>query len=1323
MAASFNNSSGNQDHENSPLIYLIHSQDNQANELHKILIDNGYRIQIFSESDVFFHSACSTEELDRASAAVMDIAFTDNNEIPASYIGNLESCKKANIPVIVTSNQDTMLARLAALRAGAQHFLSKPVDTAKVIGLLDEIAGHKKTDPYRVLLVDDDSNLLELYDDVLTEEGILVHTLSEPLKTLDTVKSFSPDVVVLDLYMPEINGNEIVTMLRDSGFQLPVLFLSSEPDKSLQLSALENGGDDFLKKPVSAEHLVATVKARAKRSRRSVADYRNLETTLYERNRERLTIDQHSIVSIADKNGNITYVNEKFCSVSGYSVDELIGQNHRIVKSGIHSPDFYQNIWSTITAGNVWQGEICNLKKDGSQYWVESTITPFLDGDGKPYQYVSIRTDITELKQKELALRSILGGTAQVTGDIFFQRTVKGLAESTGMQIAFIAHRNKTDDTMLDTIAFWDTDRISDNFSYPIASTPCERVLRKEKAIYTENVAKLFPEDLWLKENSIVSYIGIPLLSLNGDLLGHLGVMDTKPIRHLNDKMELLKIFVARVASEIERSQAYELLQSNETKYRTLLSNIPGMAYRGYPDWSVEYISNTELLCGYSNDELQSNDTNWLAIIHPDDKHSILEQSQDINQSPSSLIQEYRITHKNGETRWVSDHKRSVFANNEFLGVDGLVFDITEQVNAQKLVIDLKERLRLGQIYANIGTWEWNIQTGDLYWTERIAPLFGYPEGNLETTYDNFLAAVHPDDRQSVIDAVNNSVEHDAPYDIEHRVVWPDGSVHWLLERGAVLRDSDGKPVQMLGVVSDIHDRKLAQKALQESQEKLSGLFKLSPLGIALTDIDGKYIQFNDAFQRICGYPEDELRELDYWTLTPREYQEQEAIQLESLKTTGRYGPYEKAYRQKNGNLIPIRLNGMIIKNENGESHIWSIVEDITDSKMHSIELINAKEEAERANHAKSEFLSSMSHELRTPMNAILGFSQLMDFDDKLSDDHKESVKEINKAGHHLLDLINEVLDLAKIESGKIDLSVEPVAICEVVNESITLIENIADKQDIHVTYSCLDNLAVRADRTRFKQAIINLLSNAVKYNRYGGSVKLDTEKKGNRLRILITDTGMGISEDKYEELFQPFNRLNAENTNIEGTGIGLSITQRIVEMMGGEIGVHSDIGVGSTFWIELPLDEITEHDSAHLSDNNIVQSQRLSASEHKILYIEDNPANLKLVTQILGHRNNIKLFTAHTPKIGIELAASRQPDLILLDINMPELDGYQVLDIFKTNPDLEHVPVIAVTANAMPKDIERGKQAGFTDYVTKPIDVIKFLDIIDGCLLDDNVD
>ncbi len=366
-----------------------------------------------------------------------------------------------------------------------------------------------------------------------------------------------------------------------------------------------------------------------------------------------------------------------------------------------------------------------------------------------------------------------------------------------------------------------------------------------------------------------------------------------------------------------------------------------------------------------------------------------------------------------------------------------------------------------------------------------------------------------------------------------------------------------------------------------------------------------------------------------------------------------------------------------------------------------------------------------MSHELRTPLNAILGFAQLVETGTPVpTATQKRSIDQILQAGWYLLELINEILDLALIESGKLMLSPEPVALSDVMHECQAMVEPQAKKRGVSVSFPPLDEVYfVHADRTRVKQVLINLLSNAIKYNGASGSVHVrcaPSTAVAGRLRISVEDTGNGLPAHKIEQLFQPFNRLGQEANTEEGTGIGLVVCKRLMELMGGVIGVQSTVGSGSVFWIELDLTVAPSLAPDSNSSDMRVAAHRQSAigdSIRKLLYVEDNPANLMLVEEIIERRADIRLLSARDGMRGIELARSALPDVILMDINLPGISGIDALKMLAADPTTAHIPVIALSANAIPRDVENGLQAGFFRYLTKPIKVMEFMHTLDEAL------
>ena len=501
--------------------------------------------------------------------------------------------------------------------------------------------------------------------------------------------------------------------------------------------------------------------------------------------------------------------------------------------------------------------------------------------------------------------------------------------------------------------------------------------------------------------------------------------------------------------------------------------------------------------------------------------------------------------------------------------------------------------------------------------------------------------------------------------------------------------------------VTDITEREAAETSLLV----LSRAVEQSPVSIVITDPSGTIQYVNPKFEAITGYRRAEVIGRNPSVLSSGDKSAADYQGMWDTLLAGQTWQGEFHNRRKDGSLFWELASISPVFNDQGELiHFVGVKEDFTERKEIELALVEARETAERANRAKSDFLSSMSHELRTPMNAILGFAQVLDMDDRLHADQRDFVGEILKGGHHLLELINDVLELSRIESGKVHLSLEALELADVVDECRALILPLADARRLTLAVALPASATLRGDRVRLKQSLLNLLSNAVKYNREGGEIRLAATPAGaGRLRVTVSDSGHGIAPERMHELFQPFSRLGAEQGSIEGTGIGLNITRRLVELMGGKVGAESTPNLGSEFWIELPLADAPTAEAPRRPVPPAPSAPGPGESRG-VLCIDDNPINLRLVARMLEIHRPLRLRTAHSATLGIELARAEPPDLILLDINMPGMDGFQALEILRGDARLRHVPVIAITANAMPRDIARGTAAGFDAYLTKPL-------------------
>ncbi len=577
------------------------------------------------------------------------------------------------------------------------------------------------------------------------------------------------------------------------------------------------------------------------------------------------------------------------------------------------------------------------------------------------------------------------------------------------------------------------------------------------------------------------------------------------------------------------------------------------------------------------------------------------------------------------------------------------------------------------------------------------------------------------------------------------------GKYIYIRENVRIVRRTDGAIEYYESIVEDITEKKDAEKKIRElneeleekvrertreleainlslqneidirkmAEERIRLIFDSSPYSIMLVDSLGIIHVANTMTEKYFGYSNSQLIGKNINIIfTEDNLQINFLLEQSEQRNAGERDDLLAC--KKDGKLFPVEVDFTPIE-FGGEIMALTNIIDITVRKEAEERIKKAKQEAEKANHAKSEFLSRMSHEFRTPMNSILGFAQLLDMVE-LEPKYKKNIRQILKNGKHLLELINEVLDIARIESNRISLSLEAINVHGVITEVMDLLEPLASNRQVTIISDEVI-LFVVADYQRFKQVMLNVVNNAVKYNQPNGSVKIESHLVENstdenqKVKITITDSGKGIPKESIDKVFEPFERVGAELTEIEGSGLGLSIVKKLMTIMGGSIGVESKLGEGSTFWLELPLAHDPTKQIQHsniTTENSIAQSQKTGT----LLYIEDNSSNIDLMEQVLSdYRPFVNLITNMYGKNTKQFAKDYKPFLILLDLNLPDIHGSEVVQVLKADPETKNVPVVVVSADAMEKQIKRLMQEGVQGYLTKPIDINQLLEIVDRYL------
>jgi PAS domain S-box-containing protein len=656
----------------------------------------------------------------------------------------------------------------------------------------------------------------------------------------------------------------------------------------------------------------------------------------------------------------------------------------------------------------------------------------------------------------------------------------------------------------------------------------------------------------------------------------------------------------------------------------------------------------------------------------------------------------------------------------------GVALDVTQRIETQRRTEALKRRFELAAHSAGIGHWVLEKGADRGVWSERLREAFGLPADAPVPCWDDLLRDhIHPEDRGQVGQEFSNWVRSGGEsHTWALRALRPDGTVRHLVTHSLI--EKDGPTPLLFGVVIDVTQRQEAERALRSALERAA--LAARGAGLATWEIDQQTGQvfWDEQMWLLRGHPPQQRAMTDAERMACVHPDDRSLIYSRLAFAMNNGLPFEQEFRVvwPDGQVRWLATRSVAMRDEHtGAQRRIGVNWDTTDKRSAEA----ARRERELAlgeSQAKSKFLARMSHELRTPLNAVLGFSQLLLAEetggDPASASRRRRVDHIHAAGRHLLRLINDVLDLSSLESGELHLTLTPVALAPLVAQTLPLLGTLGDDRAVTLVLGALD-FTVMADETRLRQALLNLLTNALKYNRPGGQVKVEALAEGPEVVLRVSDTGQGMRDDQLRHLFEPFNRLGRRSdgsAGSEGTGIGLAIVKALMERMGGAVRVQSQPGVGSVFELRLAGSAPAVAEPARAAEPPAAAAVAgAGASPHRatLLYVEDNPVNALIISELLAKRSDLRLHLAETGASGVAKAVALQPDLVLLDMQLPDFDGHEVMRRLREHPRTAQVPVIALSANAMPENIERALHAGMADYWTKPLDFRAFMASIEG--------
>lgn len=1021
-----------------------------------------------------------------------------------------------------------------------------------------------------------------------------------------------------------------------------------------------------------------------------------------------LTESSDDAILLIGADGRIEYLNDTAANFYEISKEEAIGKNAFDLFPVNSAHDAANAVKQVLETKSVLKVEMPIEFKSGT-FWFKNTLTPLLDTTGEIQSIMINASNITESKNFNLKLEN----SEKRYRTLFYDSGIPYLILVDNKFVDFNAAALELTGMKPEELRGADPFVLSPEFQPNGERTFEYSVAQFEKCM---NDPKHEFECLHLRAD------GTPFMAL----------ASVKPVKY-GDKDGMFVIW--RDITKLKEAE-YEL-ELKERRLRELAEHSRTVVWETDKNGLITYISPTSaLVLGYTPEQIIGKVT--LYDLY-DLSMAAKRQAEDaVIFSPSLVAFQYdaKLRHKTNDSVWVS---RTITPLKDqhgiHIGFRGSDTDISERKNAEMEY----EKFKVISDQSNHGNALAALDGTVLYVNEAFAGMHGYTAA--EVTGKN-ISVFHTREQMQRVGLQFQKIADQGGFQaelVDH--VHKDGTEFPGLMSAKLIYDENGAPLMTSATLIDIAELTKAQQEVR----KLTVAIEQNPVPTIITDTDGNFVYVNPAFVETTGYERHEIYGVSTRILKSGQTSEDVYKAMWTKIKGGQVWSGEILNKRKNKELYWEHLTISPIFDSNGHiQNYLGIKDDITERKKteqqildlnasleqkveertrelqeSNEELLVAKESAEKANHAKSEFLSRMSHELRTPMNSILGFGQLLEMS-PLEERQKKNVKQIITSGNHLLGLINEVLDISRIESGHITLSLEPLAITPLLSDCADVLRPYADKRGIQMQFNREDSkgVFVMADLQRTKQVMLNLMNNALKYNVDQGKVTVGIERLNNGtqdlIRIFVQDTGVGISENNLEKIFDPFERIGAEKGSIEGTGLGLSVVKQLVKLMNGEVGVSSVVGEGSKFWIDLPLTDAT----AGSGQGTGIMSASYSGLPHykgKVLYVEDNPANVELVDQIISsQRPSVDLITDNTGLNIVQKAEVYMPDMILLDLNLPEIHGSEIIQQLKANVITAQIPVIVLSADALPSQIKNLRNLGAADYITKPLQVQRLIEVID---------